>query len=230
MSKISNTSFAFKDLGQIPYKKALDYQTSIFNNLLNNKNQCKPAENNLLFCEHPHVFTIGKSGNFSNLLLSKEMLEQKGIEYYNINRGGDITYHGPGQIVAYPLFDIDTFGIGTREYVFKLEDIVIQTMIEFKIKCSRLDGAAGIWLDTDVSEKSRKICAIGVRSSKRVTMHGMALNVNTDLSFFNYINPCGFTDKGVTSMEKELGKSVEIEKVKTILLDRFSEEFTMKQI
>jgi len=218
-------NFTFEDLGKISYKKAWDYQTSIFSELLDNKIQGKLNHNKLVFCTHPHVFTIGKSGKFSNLLLSEKLLREKGIEYYNIDRGGDITYHGPGQIVAYPLFDLDTFGIGTREYVFKLEKIVIQSMREFGINGGRLEGAAGIWLESDVPEKSRKICAIGVRSSRRITMHGLALNVNTDLSFFNYINPCGFTDKDVTSMEKEQGEIIEIEKVKSFLLKSFQSEF-----
>ncbi|MEN8120237.1 MAG: lipoyl(octanoyl) transferase LipB [Bacteroidota bacterium] len=219
------SNFIFEDLGHISYKKAWDYQKMIFNRLIDNKKEERRNENQLLFCEHPHVFTIGKSGKLSNLLINKELLNEKGIEYYNIDRGGDITYHGPGQIVAYPLFDLDTFGIGTRDYVFKLEEIVIKSMIEFGIKCGRLESAAGIWLEPEVSAKSRKICAIGVRSSKRVTMHGLALNVNTGLSFFNYINPCGFTDKGVTSMEKELGKFVDIEIVKSTLLKNFQIEF-----
>ena len=219
------SNFTFEDLGHIPYKRAWDNQKLIFKNLLDNKVQGKPAENKLIFYQHPHVFTIGKSGKFSNLLLREKLLEEKGIEYFNIDRGGDITYHGPGQVVAYPLFDLDTFGIGTRDYVFKLEKIVIKTMKEFGIKSGRLDGAAGIWVEPDYLTKSKKICAIGVRSSKRVTMHGLALNVNTDLSFFNYINPCGFTDKGVTSMEKELCKVVDIEYVKSVLLRNFQTEF-----
>ncbi len=218
-------SFVFEDLGQIPYKKAWDYQISIFNDLLDKKAQGKLTENKLFFCEHPHVFTIGKSGNISNLLLSEKVLEEKGIEYFNIDRGGDITYHGPGQLVVYPLFDLDRFGIGTRDYVLKLEEIVIRTVNEYGIKSSRLDGAAGIWLDSDKPAKSRKICAIGVRSSKRITMHGLALNVNTNLSYFNYMNPCGFTDKGVTSMQNEMNKVVDIESVKSTLFKNFQIEF-----
>lgn len=219
------SSFIFEDLGLISYKKAWDYQKSIFNRLIDNKNGENRNKSQLLFCWHPHVFTIGKSGELSNLLINKKLLNEKGIEYYNIDRGGDITYHGPGQLIAYPLFDLDTFGIGTREYVFKLEKIVIHTMYEFGIECGRLGGAAGIWLEPDVPAKNRKICAIGVRSSRRVTMHGLALNINTDLSFFNYINPCGFTDKEVTSMKKEMNQVVDIEKVKSILLKNFQMEF-----
>ena len=218
-------SFIFEDLGTIPYKKAWDYQTKVFKQMFDNKINGKSNQNKLLFCEHPHVFTIGKSGNMANLLLSKDVLHEKGIAYYHIDRGGDITYHGPGQLVVYPLFDLDTFGIGTREYVFKLEEIVIKAMEIFGIKSARLDGAAGIWLEPDRAANSRKICAIGIRSSKRITMHGLALNVNTDLSFFNYINPCGFTDKGVTSMNKETDKILDIKNVKSVLLNGFQSAF-----
>jgi lipoyl(octanoyl) transferase len=217
--------FYFKDLGLIPYKKAWDYQTILFNQLLEEKSCGGVGQNRLLFCEHPHVFTIGKSGNLSNLLIDKDMLKQKGIEYYHIDRGGDITYHGPGQLVAYPVFNLDSFGIGTREYVYRLEELIISAMQEFGIVCSRLEGAAGIWIDADIPVKSRKICAIGVRSSRRVTMHGLALNVNTDLSYFNYINPCGFTDRGVSSMQQELGQQLDFEAVKKVVLSKFKEVF-----
>ena len=218
-------TFHFKDLGLVPYKKAWDYQTLLFNQLLEEKACGETGQNRLLFCEHPHVFTIGKSGNIKNLLLNEEQLKQKNIDYYPIDRGGDITYHGPGQLVAYPIFNLDSFGIGTREYVYRLEELIINAMDEFGIKCSRLEGAAGIWIDADIPSKSRKICAIGVRSSRRVTMHGLALNINTDLSYFNYINPCGFTDRGVTSMQKELGKKLNYNEVKTVVLDKFKEMF-----
>ncbi len=214
-------NFQFKDLGLSPYKKVWDYQTILFNTLLEEKACGEQGQNRLLFCEHPHVFTIGKSGDLNNLLIDKHILSQKKIEYYHIDRGGDITYHGPGQLVAYPIFNLDSFGIGTREYVYRLEELIIASMKEFGIECSRLEGAAGIWIDSDIPAKSRKICAIGVRSSRRVTMHGLALNVNTDLSYFNYINPCGFTDRGVTSMQKELGMRVDFEKVKATVLKYF---------
>ncbi|MCF6241529.1 MAG: lipoyl(octanoyl) transferase LipB [Bacteroidales bacterium] len=218
-------NFLFKDLALIPYKKAWDYQSILFNTLLEEKACGEKGQNRLLFCEHPHVFTIGKSGNLSNLLINEQVLSEKGIEYYHIDRGGDITYHGPGQLVAYPIFNLDSFDIGTREYVFRLEELIIKSMSEFGIKCSRLEGAAGIWIDADVPGKSRKICAIGVRSSRRVTMHGLALNVNTDLSYFDYINPCGFTDKGVTSMQQELGTKVDFEELKNVVLKYFKEAF-----
>ncbi len=222
---VDKQNFQYKDLGLISYKKAWDYQTILFNMLLEEKACGGMGQNRLLFCEHPHVFTIGKSGDFSNLLINKEQLADKGIDYYHIDRGGDITYHGPGQLVAYPVFNLDSFGIGTREYVYRLEELIISAMKDFGIKCSRLEGAAGIWIDADIPVKSRKICAIGVRSSRRVTMHGLALNVNTDLNYFNYINPCGFTDRGVTSIQKELGTKVDFEKVKVVLLRYFKEYF-----
>ncbi len=222
---VDKQNFQYKDLGLISYKKAWDYQTILFNMLLEEKACGGMGQNRLLFCEHPHVFTIGKSGDFSNLLINKEQLADKGIDYYHIDRGGDITYHGPGQLVVYPVFNLDSFGIGTREYVYRLEELIISAMKDFGIKCSRLEGAAGIWIDADIPVKSRKICAIGVRSSRRVTMHGLALNVNTDLNYFNYINPCGFTDRGVTSIQKELGTKVDFEKVKAVLLRYFKEYF-----
>ncbi len=218
-------NFLFKDLGLIPYKKAWDYQAILFNTLLEEKACGGRGQNRLLFCEHPHVFTIGKSGDLSNLLINKEQLADKGIDYYHIDRGGDITYHGPGQLVAYPVFNLDSFGIGTREYVYRLEELIILAMKGFGIKCSRLEGAAGIWIDADIPAQSRKICAIGVRSSRRVTMHGLALNVNTDLSYFDYINPCGFTDRGVTSMKKELGRKIDFNEVKSVVLEEFNKMF-----
>ncbi|MBN1252490.1 MAG: lipoyl(octanoyl) transferase LipB [Bacteroidales bacterium] len=215
----------FTDLGKINYKDAWDFQHKLFNENIENKRLNKPTKNKLLFCEHNNVYTIGKSGNQSNLLLNNISLKDKGIEFYNIDRGGDITYHGHGQIVAYPIFDLDTLNIGTREYIYKLENTVIKTMEEYGIECGRLDGAAGIWIEPEIVANSRKICAIGVRSSHRITMHGLALNVNTDLTYYNYINPCGFTERGVTSMQKELNKHIDFEDVKAALLKNFRNEF-----
>jgi lipoyl(octanoyl) transferase len=208
-------SLTFNDLGLIHYKKAWDYQIQLFENIISKKNASQRIdEHHMLFCEHPHVFTIGKNGDQANLLINNELLKEKEIEFYHIDRGGDITYHGPGQQVVYPILDLDEFGINTREYVYRLEEAVIQTLKEFSIKASRLGGAAGIWLDVEDKTKCRKICAIGVKSSRRVTMHGLALNINTDLNYFSYMNPCGFVDKGVTSMQKELGEIIDIEIVK----------------
>ncbi len=216
----------YQNLGLVPYKKTWDYQLELFDKLLENK---KNGESNnkhhLLFVNHPHVFTIGRNGNDNNLLINQQLLEQKGIELYHIDRGGDITYHGPGQQVVYPIFDLDEFKINTREFVFRLEEAVIKTLNSFSIKSSRLDGAAGIWLDAGNKTLSRKICAIGIRSSRRVTMHGIALNVNTDLSYFNLMNPCGFTDRGVTSLQKELGEIIDIEEVVDVLQKSIVEQF-----
>jgi len=216
----------FQDLGLVNYKEAWDYQLKLFDELIVNKiNEIPNKTFQILFCEHPHVFTIGKSGNHANLLINKELLKDKQIEFYHIDRGGDITYHGPGQQVVYPILDLDEFGINTREYIYRLEEAVIQTLRVFTIKASRLEAAAGIWLDVDNKFNCRKICAIGVKSSKRITMHGLALNINTDLSFFNYMNPCGFIDKSVTSMQKELGQIVDKELVKSKLFENILLQF-----
>lgn len=203
----------FKDLGLIEYKKAWDYQEEVFAKAQEAKKSEKRPDNYLIFCEHPPVFTLGKSGDGQNLLINEEMLRQKGIGFYRNNRGGDITFHGPGQIVGYPILDLEQFGMGVKQYVFSLEEAVIKTLKEYGIDSGRLDGATGVWLDTD-KPTARKICAIGVKASRYVTMHGFAFNVNTDLSYYQYINPCGFTDKGVTSMEIELGENQDFEKVK----------------
>ncbi len=218
----------FEDLKLIRYKNAWDYQINLFDSMLTNKNaEIKNNSHYLLFCEHPHVFTIGKHGNQSNLLVNSEKLESEGIEFFHIDRGGDITYHGPGQLVVYPIFDLDEFGINTREYVYRLEESVIQTLNYFSIYAERLPGAAGIWLDPQINGKSRKICAIGVKSSRRITMHGLALNVTTDLSYFNYLNPCGFIDKGVSSIQAELGKPVDLEIIKSILKENLLAQFNL---
>jgi len=218
----------YENLGLVPYKKAWEHQLKLFNKLIDNKKS--EVENNqhyLLFVSHPHVFTIGRNGDDNNLLVNKQLLQQKEIELYHIDRGGDITYHGPGQQVVYPIFDLDEFGINTKEFVYRLEEAVINTLAGFSIRTSRLEGAAGIWLDTDDISKSRKICAIGIRSSKRVTMHGIALNINTDLNYFSYMNPCGFIDKGVTSMQKELGKTIDNEQVTLYLKKNIIDQFVM---
>ena len=215
----------FTDLGKINYKEAWDFQHNLFDENIEKKKLNKLTKNTLIFCEHNNVYTIGKSGSDANLLLNSTALKEKGIDFFHIDRGGDITYHGDGQLVTYPIFDLDTLGIGTREYIFKLENLVINTMSEYGIECDRLEGAAGIWIEPENVAKSRKICAIGVRSSRHITMHGLALNVNTDLSYYNYINPCGFTERGVTSMQKELDKSLDFEDVKLKLLKSFKKEF-----
>jgi lipoyl(octanoyl) transferase len=222
----------YQDLGLADYRQAWDYQEKLFNTITEQKvkNRAMAASsqqapsNYLLFCEHPHVFTMGKSGDPQNLLLDEKQLRLKGAAFYHINRGGDITYHGPGQIVGYPILDLAQFNLGIRNYIDLLEESVIRTLLEFDIHASRLATASGVWLDPDQPARTRKICAIGVRASRGVTMHGFAFNVNTDLSFYQMINPCGFTDKGVTSMQAELGESIDIatvkEKLKARLLER----------
>ena len=215
----------FEDLGLIDYKKAWDYQEEQFEKVMQHKIAAKGDLHYLLFCEHPHVYTLGKSGASNNLLISDEMLKRINATYYHINRGGDITYHGPGQIVVYPIFNLDAFGITLKEYIHKLEEVIIRFLESYSIKATRLDGATGVWLDVGVAGRERKICAIGVRASRFVTMHGLAFNINTDLNYFSYINPCGFIDKGVTSLEKEIGKSIDMNNVKESLKLLFENEF-----
>ncbi len=218
----------FEDLGIISYKKAWDYQEELFSNSLSDKNNNKKASNYLLFCQHNHVYTLGKSGNEKNLLLNKEMLKSKNVEFYKINRGGDITYHGPGQIVGYPIFDLEQFNINVKEYIYKIEEVIIKTLNNYNIFAERLNGATGVWIDTNNPAKVRKICAIGVKASRYITMHGFAFNVNTNLDFFSFINPCGFTDKSVTSMQKELSMKINLNEVRNIILENFIEVFNIK--
>lgn len=218
-------SFSYQDLGRIVYAKALDIQTEKFNALLAAKAKGEKGRNELLFCEHDPVLTIGKSGKDSNLLIPEARLQALGVSYYHINRGGDITYHGPGQITGYPIFDLETWHIGLKQYIYRLEETIIRFLALYGLKGERLEGATGVWLDPFVAGKARKICAIGVKSSRFVTMHGFALNINTDLNYFSLINPCGFTDKGVTSLAKELGKEQDFEEAKRLLLALFREVF-----
>lgn len=217
-------SVIYEDIGLRDYKETWDYQAALFNTLVDAKKNITgihESEQNLpgrlIFVEHPHVYTLGKSGSENNLLIDYIQLQAKNATFYKIDRGGDITYHGPGQIVGYPVFDLEKIKIGLKEYINRIEEAIILTINEFGLKGSRLDGSTGVWLDTENRGRTRKICAIGVRASKYVTMHGFAFNVNTDLSYFGHINPCGFTDKGVTSLEKELGKRQDMGMVKEIL-------------
>ncbi|OFY50389.1 MAG: lipoyl(octanoyl) transferase [Bacteroidetes bacterium GWF2_49_14] len=217
-------SIVYTDLGLLDYQAAWDYQVSLFDERVNRKliNRSLPAEewiypdNRLLFVEHPHVFTLGKSGDQHNLLINDDFLRSIKATYYHIDRGGDITYHGPGQIVGYPIFDLEQFGMHIKQYVHALEESIILTLEHYGLHSARLEGATGVWLDAD-SPKARKICAIGVKASRHITMHGFAFNVNTDLNYFKYINPCGFQDKGVTSLQAELGSPQDMDKVKEIL-------------
>ncbi len=225
----------FEDLGIKEYKETWDYQETHFNSLLDWKKLPKSEDetgenrplNRLIFVEHPHVYTLGKSGSENNMLLDYIQLQAKDATFFKTNRGGDITYHGPGQIVGYPIFDLEIFGLRLKEYIYKLEMAVINTLGSFGLKGDRLDGATGVWLDKDIEGRARKICAIGVRASRYVTMHGFAFNVNTNLDYFNFINPCGFTDKGVTSLEKELGEKQDFERVKSIMKENLREVFQL---
>lgn len=229
-------SVVYKDIGLKDYKETWDFQTEIFNKLVGSKKQGIPepekgrksSPGTLIFVEHPHVYTLGKSGSENNLLLDYIQLRAKDASFYKIDRGGDITYHGPGQIVGYPIFDLEVIKIGLKEYIFGLEEAIIKTVGELGIIASRLEGGTGVWLEPEIPGKARKICAIGVRASRYITMHGFAFNVNTDLTYFNNINPCGFTDKGVTSLEKELGARQDIDLIKKIVRKNLQEVFKLE--
>ncbi len=224
-------SITYEDLGLVDFKKAWDYQESILAKMVGVKtgkiqdDGSELSAGNLLLCEHPHVYTIGKSGSEQNLLIHKEELKTRGASYYRINRGGDITYHGPGQIVGYPILDLEKLGLGVKNYVHLLEEAIILTLKKYGLMSQRLDGATGVWVNVSEDGNPRKICAIGVRISRYVTMHGFALNVKTDLDFFRYINPCGFVDKGVTSLDQELDGNVNIETVKLDLKNQLTDVF-----
>ena len=220
----------FRDLGLIDYKEAWDLQESLFKETIelkirirNGETELK-TENHLLFCQHPHVYTLGKSGSEENLLLDDQGLSDKGARYYKINRGGDITYHGPGQLVVYPIFDLDHFFTDIHKYMRFLEESVIRTLAEFGIESGRVEGLTGVWIEGD-SPRARKICAMGVKSSRWVTMHGIGFNVNSDLSYFSHIIPCGIDDKAVTSMQQELGHNVDMAKVSEILKEKLADQF-----
>ncbi len=201
------------DWNQVPYTEGWNRQTVLFDEIVAAKRAGTSYVNHIVFCEHPHVYTLGRSGKEANMLLGEEQLQRIGATLYHIDRGGDITYHGPGQQVCYPILNLEEFGLGLKEYVHLLEEAVIGVCASYGIEAGRVDKATGVWLDGDTS-RARKICAIGVRSSHYVTMHGLALNVNTDLRYFSYINPCGFVDKGVTSLQHELRREVSMAEVK----------------
>lgn len=209
----------FQDWGEIPYNDAWQRQEQMMQQQVTRKMNGQPTENTLVFCQHPHVYTLGKSGKAGN------MLHDDGtIPFVKTNRGGDITYHGPGQITGYPIFDIETFNLGLKNYIYNVEECIIRTIALYGIIGERLEGATGVWIEAH-TPRARKICAIGVRASHFVTMHGFALNVNTDLSYFQRINPCGFVDKGVTSIAREVGHEVDYEVVKQQLHQKFIEVF-----
>ncbi|MBC7695939.1 MAG: lipoyl(octanoyl) transferase LipB [Burkholderiales bacterium] len=228
-----NKQVLFKDLGLMDYKACWDYQENLFNEIISQKianrsleqDQQVITKNHLLFVEHPHVYTLGKSGDTSHLLINEDELQQKNASYYKINRGGDITYHGPGQLVGYPILDLDHFFTDIHKYLRLLEETVILTLDEYGIKGGRSKGETGVWLDPDDFFKARKICAFGVRCSRWVTMHGWGFNVNSDLDYFSHIIPCGIQDKAVTSLNREIGQDVNIPEIKKILQKNFSKLF-----
>jgi len=227
----------YKDLGKIEYAEAWGMQQTILSKAVELKrgNRKKKEANetllepihHLLFCSHPHVYTLGKSGSIDNLLLDEKQLEAKNATFFKINRGGDITYHGPGQVVGYPIFDMDCFFNDVHRYVRNLEEIIIRTLADYEVEAQREDGYTGVWLPANKFMRKRKICAIGVHLSRWVTMHGFAFNVNTDLSYFKNIVPCGIDepDKDVTSLKRELGREIDINKVKERLKFHFSDVF-----
>jgi len=221
------TEFNYLVPGVVDYRVCWDQQEKMLEKMVRARaeNNSPTPENYFFLVEHPHVYTLGKSGSMGNMLITEEFLTKIGASFYRINRGGDITYHGPGQMVGYPILDLEYFRIGIREFIGKMEEAIIQTIAEYGLKGGRKEGATGVWLDTGDPARVRKICAIGVRVSHFVTMHGFALNVNTDLQYFRYINPCGFNASAVTSLQKELGREVEMEEVKTILKEKFNRNY-----
>jgi lipoyl(octanoyl) transferase len=230
---MSKPVVSFRDLGLAPYKETWDFQEELFErnvqrklqNRLEGKADGEGTEDVLLFVEHPHVYTLGKSGDAFHLLVSEEKLKEIGATYYPINRGGDITYHGPGQIVGYPLLDLEHFFTDIHKYMRYLEEAIIRTIAHYGIVGGRIDGLTGVWLDIDDPKKARKIAALGVKCSRWLTMHGFAFNVNTDLNYFNHIVPCGITDKKVTSLSNELGREMDMDEVKRILLQELADVF-----
>lgn len=228
-----NKQVSFKDLGLIDYKKCWDFQEELFAEILtvkssNRKEGKKIAtKNHLIFCEHPHVYTLGKSGDEKNLLVNENYLKSRGATFYKINRGGDITYHGPGQIVGYPILDLDNFFTDIHKYLRLLEESIILTLKEYGLEAERSKGETGVWFDVG-TKNARKICAFGVKSSRWVTMHGFAFNINPDLSYFNNIVPCGIVDKNVTSLEKEKGYKIDVEEVKQKLKRNLVRLFEME--
>ena len=225
----------YKDLGRMGYCECWDKQRTMFDCLLQSKRGevCHGVEIGdagiLYLVEHNPVYTLGKSGRSENILVSEPYLRSIGAEFYHIDRGGDVTFHGPGQVVGYPILDLEKLGIGLRDYINSLEEAIIGVCREWGIEAGRVAGASGVWLDGE-SPRARKICAIGVRASRYVTMHGFAMNVNTDLRYFSHINPCGFADKGVTSLEKELGHKVDMEQVKAQIVKHLSEKLKIEDV
>jgi lipoyl(octanoyl) transferase len=233
-----NKKTTFIDLGRIDYKEAWDYQTELFGKTLLTKaknrglpdHEQQPTLNYLLFCEHPHVYTLGKSGKAQNLLADEVMLQSLGATYYHINRGGDITYHGPGQLVVYPVIDLENFFTDIHKYMRLLEESVILTCATMGLRAGRVNGLTGVWIDFNNEQQARKICALGVKTSRWVTMHGLAFNINTDLGYFKHIVPCGIADKAVTSLEKELGEQQNLGDIGTVLKETIATLFEMELV
>lgn len=225
----------FKDIGSKDYKEAWDIQNKLFQDIIDiklanrNREEKIIAQNHLLFTEHPPVYTLGKSGDLSNLLLNEDQLKKKGISFFKSNRGGDITFHGPGQIVGYPILDLEAFKPDIRWYMRSLEEVIIKTIAHYGLQGVRSEGETGVWLDVG-TPFARKICALGVRTSRWVTMHGFALNVNTNLGYFDHIIPCGIKGKAVTSLEAEINKKVPLPEVRALILEHFSEVFKAQVI
>jgi lipoyl(octanoyl) transferase len=228
-----NKNIVFENLGLVDYQQAWDYQEQLLKKVVDVKTlnrslpeeERQPTPNYLLFCQHPHVYTLGKSGHEEHLLLDQQGLAQKEATFYKINRGGDITYHGPGQLVAYPILDLENFFTDIHKYLRLLEEAVIMTLADYGLQAGRIPGLTGVWLDFEEQRNPRKICAMGVKCSRWITMHGLALNVNTDLSYFGNIVPCGISDKAVTSLQKELGRTVPLPEVEEKLLRHFERLF-----
>lgn len=220
----------FQDLGLIDYQEAWDYQEKIFAETIalkierRNERSTEETKNFLLFCEHPHVYTLGKSGTIDHLLLNEAGLDEHEAKFYQTNRGGDITYHGPGQLVAYPLLDLDYFFTDIHKYMRYLEEAVIQVLAHYGIKGERSPGFTGVWIDVE-TPNARKICAMGVKASRWVTMHGIGFNINSNLSYFSHIVACGIEDKSVTSLQQELGKPIDMQEVKDLLKEKMASQF-----
>jgi lipoyl(octanoyl) transferase len=223
---IQNKTIEIIDLGKMHYKEAWDYQENILQQQVQLKKDNQPTQNFLYFVEHPPVYTLGKSGKMEHVLLSEQELKARDIAFYKTNRGGDITFHGPGQIVGYPIIDLENFKTDIGWYLRTLEQIIINAIEPFGIKGGRSAGETGVWIDADVKGQERKICAMGVRCSRWVTMHGFALNVNVDLNYFEYIIPCGIENKQVASMHKELGTNIDMGSVKTVIGEQFKQLFS----
>lgn len=235
---VQNKKVSFQSLGVVDYGNTHDYQKELFEAIVDKKianrslseEQLIITENHLIFCEHEHVYTLGRSGKENHLLIDSNQLKKIGATYYETGRGGDITYHGPGQLVGYPILDLDNFFTDIHKYMRLMEEAIILTCAHYGVDAGRIDGLTGVWIDHDVEKRPRnprKICAMGVKTSRWVTMHGFALNVNTDLNYFNYIVPCGISDKAVTSLEKEVGAQLNMEEVGGIMLEHFARLFEM---